>query len=69
LIDDPIKSVVYFGNQNDIETVIVDGKTIVEDGDIPGVNLQELSREANRVNQRWKMRTGYQYPPSFQPLD
>ena len=69
LVDDPIKSMVYFGNQNDIETVIIDGKTIVENGAIPGINLGELSEKANKVNQRWKKRTGYQYPPSFQSLD
>jgi len=68
LVDDPIKSMVYFGNQNDIETVIIDGKTIIENGSIPGINLQELSEKANKVNQRWKKHTGYQYPPSFQPL-
>ena len=69
LVDDPIKSMVYFGNQNDIETVIIDGKTIVENGNIPGINLEKLSEKANKVNQRWKKRTGYQYPASFQPLD
>jgi cytosine/adenosine deaminase-related metal-dependent hydrolase len=68
LVDDPVKSMVYFGNQNDIETVIVDGKTVVENGSVPGVDLQKLSREANVVNQRWKERNGYQYPHSFQPL-
>jgi cytosine/adenosine deaminase-related metal-dependent hydrolase len=69
LVDDPIKSMVYFGNQNDIETVIIDGKTIVEKGSIPGINLRELSMKANLVNQKWKERTGYKYPPSFQPFN
>ena len=68
LVDDPIKSLVYFGNQNDIETVIVDGKTVVENGSVPGVDLHKLSSEANMVNQRWKERTGFMYPPSFQAL-
>ena len=52
-----------------IATVIIDGKTIVEAGSIPQTNLQELSIKANMVNQRWKERTGYKYPPSFQSLD
>jgi cytosine/adenosine deaminase-related metal-dependent hydrolase len=68
LIDDPIKSMVYFGNQNDIDTVVVDGKTILENGKIHGIDLGKLANEANNVNQRWKKRFGYQYPPSFKPL-
>jgi len=68
LVDDPIKSMVYFGNQNDVDTVIVDGKTVVEDGKVPGVDLDKLGEEANAVNQRWKARYGYEYPDSFEPL-
>jgi len=68
LVDDPIKSMVYFGNQNDVDTVIVDGKTVVEGGKIPGVDLGRLAEEANNVNQRWKVRYGYEYPDSFEPL-
>jgi len=68
LVDDPIKSMVYFGNQNDVDTVIVDGKTVVENGQVPGVDLEKLADEANAVNQRWKARYGYEYPDSFEPL-
>lgn len=68
LVDDPIKSMVYFGNQNDVDTVIVDGKTVVEGGQVPGVDLAKLADEANDVNQRWKARYGYEYPDSFEPL-
>jgi 5-methylthioadenosine/S-adenosylhomocysteine deaminase len=68
LVDDPIKSMVYFGNQNDVDTVIVDGKTVVENGKVPGVDLEKLVEEANAVNQRWKARYGYEYPESFEPL-
>jgi cytosine/adenosine deaminase-related metal-dependent hydrolase len=68
LIDDPIKSMIYFSNQNDIDTVIVDGKTILENGKVPGIDLGKLAKEANNVNQRWKERSGYQYPYSFAPL-
>jgi cytosine/adenosine deaminase-related metal-dependent hydrolase len=68
LVDDPIKSMVYFGNQNDVDTVIVDGRTVVEKEKVPGINLDKLVSEANEVNQRWKQRYGYQYPASFKPL-
>jgi cytosine/adenosine deaminase-related metal-dependent hydrolase len=51
LIDDPIKTLVYMASQRDIETVIVDGKVVVEEGRIPGLDEEELARQANRVNQ------------------
>jgi cytosine/adenosine deaminase-related metal-dependent hydrolase len=63
--DDPIKSLVYYASQRDIETVIVDGKTLVDDGRIPGLDEEGLSAEANRVNQAWKQRVGTSYPPSY----
>jgi cytosine/adenosine deaminase-related metal-dependent hydrolase len=65
LIDDPIKSMVYFGNQNDIDTVIVDGRMVVQDGEIPGIDLDKLAIEANKVNQRWKENFGLEYPTTF----
>ena len=68
LVDDPVKSMVYFGNQNDVDTVIVDGKAVVENGKVPGIDLAKLADEANEVNQRWKERNGYEYPDSFKPL-
>jgi len=68
LVDDPIKSMVYFGNQNDVDTVIVNGKTVVENGQVPGVDLGRLVEEANDVNQRWKARYRFEYPDSFEPL-
>ena len=67
LVDDPIRSMIYFGNQNDVDTVIVDGRTVVEHGQVPGVDLRELSKEANEVNQRWKQRYGYAFPDSIEP--
>ena len=48
--------------------VIVDGKTVVEDGKVPSIDLDKLGEEANAVNQRWKARYGYEYPDSFEPL-
>jgi len=68
LVDDPIKSLVYFGNQTNVDTVIVDGKIIVEGGKIERIDLDRLAEEANKVNQAWKTRYGYKYPDSFNPL-
>ena len=75
LIDDPIKTLVYMTSQRDIETVIVDGRVVVEGGRVPGVDEEELARKANEVNQRQKMAFASQnpmgmsvdelFPPSF----
>jgi cytosine/adenosine deaminase-related metal-dependent hydrolase len=75
LVDDPIKTLVYFASERDIETVIVDGKVVVEGGRIPGVDEEALTRKANEVNQRQKMAFVAQnptgkpaealFPPSF----
>ncbi len=38
LTHDPIKTLVYFSSQRDVETVIIDGKKVVDKGKIPGLN-------------------------------
>ena len=78
LIDDPIKTLVYMASQRDIETVLVDGKIVVEGGRVPGVDEEVLARKANQVNQRQKMAFVPQnpfglladvlFPPSFPNL-
>lgn len=68
LIDDPIKTLIYFANQNDVETVIVDGKTVVEDRKVPGIDQEKLAVEANEANQRYRLKSGIEYPWSFEPL-
>lgn len=62
---DPIKTMVYFASQNDIETVIVDGRKVVECGRIPGLDEEELARKADEVNRRYAERTGLKYPASL----
>ena len=75
LIDDPIKTLVYMASQQDVETVIVDGREVVSGGRVPGVDEEELAARANEVNQRQKAAFGAQnpqgrsleelFPPSF----
>ncbi|MDP6458696.1 MAG: chlorohydrolase family protein [Candidatus Bathyarchaeota archaeon] len=64
--DDPIRTLVYFASQRDIETVIVNGKTLVEDRRISGLDEEKLSAEANKVNQAWKERSSTVYAESYQ---
>jgi cytosine/adenosine deaminase-related metal-dependent hydrolase len=62
---DPIKTMVYWASQRDIETVIVDGRKVVEDARIPGLDEEELARRADEVNHRYAERTGLEYPRSL----
>ncbi len=76
LIDDPIKSLVYWGTQNIVETVIVDGKIVVENRQLPGIDEESLIKEAREVNQKQKQAFATHnplnlsleelFPPSFQ---
>ena len=76
LMDDPIKSLVYWGTQNIVETVIVDGKIVVKNRQLPGINEESLIKEAREVNQKQKKAFATHnplglsmedlFPPSFQ---
>lgn len=43
---DPIADLVYFGNGNDVDTVIVDGNVVVRGGEILTVDLYEVLEKA-----------------------
>jgi len=45
-VRDPVKSVVECGVGDDVETVIVDGKVVMEGGVIPGVDFAKLREDA-----------------------
>lgn len=48
-VRDPIKSLVDTGIGDDVDTVIVGGHTIMEGGQIPGVNYRELQLAGQRM--------------------
>jgi cytosine/adenosine deaminase-related metal-dependent hydrolase len=50
--DDPIKALVYCAQGSDVDTVIVDGVTRVEGGELLGVDGAALRAGADRFNQR-----------------
>lgn len=50
-VRDPVKSLVECGVGDDVETVIVDGKVVVENGAIPGVDLDELAAAAQAAGE------------------
>jgi cytosine/adenosine deaminase-related metal-dependent hydrolase len=66
LVDDPIKTLVYMASQRDVDTVIVDGKMVVEGGRVPGIDEEELARKANAANQKQKLGFVAQHPFGWQ---
>jgi len=44
-VRDVIKNIVYSGTRHSIERVYVDGKCVVKDGKIPGMNESEIAQE------------------------
>jgi 5-methylthioadenosine/S-adenosylhomocysteine deaminase len=51
-IRDPIKSLVECGVGDDVETVIIDGKTVMENRQIPGLDMNDLLRQAQGSGER-----------------
>lgn len=74
-LDDPIRTLVMMGNGRNIRDVIVDGRTIVKEGQIPGLDVADMRRQAQAYFE--KMRAAYPqrdyqgraeetlFPPSF----
>jgi cytosine/adenosine deaminase-related metal-dependent hydrolase len=56
--DDPIKALVYCAQGSDVHTVIVDGVTRVQDGELLGVDGDGLRAGAERFNQRLRASVG-----------
>jgi cytosine/adenosine deaminase-related metal-dependent hydrolase len=75
---DPIRALVQCGTGDDVERVIVDGRTVVEEGHVLGVDearvLAEAQREAERLwaevpEWHWQKQTADELSPqSFPPL-
>jgi cytosine/adenosine deaminase-related metal-dependent hydrolase len=61
-VDDPIKSLVYAASGSDVDTVLVDGRVVVEDGKIPGLNEAELSAKAADAHLWQKEQFAAQHP-------
>ena len=51
LVDDPIRSLVYYSNSKDIKTVIINGKTVLDNYKIISVDENDLYSSAQYL---WK---------------
>ena len=48
-LHDPIAAVVFAGDSHIVNTVMVNGKTVVKNGKLANVNEHELIQKANRL--------------------
>jgi cytosine/adenosine deaminase-related metal-dependent hydrolase len=53
-IEDPIRTLLMNANGRDVKTVIVDGRTVVEDGAIPGLDVEATRRRAQTYFESYK---------------
>jgi cytosine/adenosine deaminase-related metal-dependent hydrolase len=67
-VDDPIKTLVYAANGTDVETVIVDGRVVVEGGQVPGINEGDLMRDAAAAH-LWQKGQFIAQHPRGEPVD
>ncbi|MGH7320793.1 MAG: amidohydrolase family protein [Candidatus Rokuibacteriota bacterium] len=74
---DPVKNLVYYGASRAVESVFIDGRQLVADGGVPGVDERELAEciqgAADRVlatvpERDWAGRTHEQMSPLSFPL-
>jgi cytosine/adenosine deaminase-related metal-dependent hydrolase len=55
-VRDPIRNLVMSGNNSDVTTVFIDGKIIVDEGLVKGVNEEELAENLQREQEKiWDM--------------
>lgn len=54
VVADPVRAMVNHAHGGCVSTVVVAGRTVVEDGRIPGVDLAELRAQASRLFVRYR---------------
>ena len=51
-VRDPIRNLVMSGSNGDVTTVMIDGKIVVEDGRVPGIDEERLAESLQREQER-----------------
>jgi cytosine/adenosine deaminase-related metal-dependent hydrolase len=77
-IDDPIRTMIMNANGAQVSTVIVDGRTVVENGGVPGVDIEAMRQQAQAYFETYKAAysgwdhlrrpTDVLFPPSFRTI-
>lgn len=55
---DPVRSLIYAANGNDVETVIIDGRVVMQDRVILTVDEEKVRRDVIRAGKAWIGRAG-----------
>jgi cytosine/adenosine deaminase-related metal-dependent hydrolase len=59
-VRDPIRNLVMSGCNSDVNMVMIDGKIVVEDGKIPGIDEEKLAENLQREQEKvWNMLPSY----------
>lgn len=53
-VDDPVRTMLWYCNNTDIRTVVINGKTVMEDRKIPNVDTAEYQRKAQAYYDNFK---------------
>jgi cytosine/adenosine deaminase-related metal-dependent hydrolase len=51
-VRDPVKNIVYNAQADDVETVLIDGRVVMRNRRIPGVEVRRLARELQAAGER-----------------
>jgi cytosine/adenosine deaminase-related metal-dependent hydrolase len=51
-VRDPIRNIVYYAQPSDLADVVVDGRTLVEDGEVLGADVEAATRRVQRAGER-----------------
>jgi len=57
-VRDPLRNLVYSATREDVETVLVDGRVVLEGGRVPGVDEARLARDVQAAAERLWAQTG-----------
>jgi len=55
VVEDPIRTLLMHANGRDVKTVIVDGRTVVENGTIPGLDVEATRRRAQAYFETYRV--------------
>ena len=59
---DPVKNIVYNAETEDVDTVIINGRTVVEKGRVLGRDQRELNRRLQEAGERlWPQMAAYDW--------
>ena len=53
VVYDPLRALVECASGDDVKTVVVDGRTVVEDGQVPGVDGRKLRDDSQRASEAY----------------